>query len=183
MTRWILPIAILLSASACQLPDSDAGTAPPNPAPVATQAAPAPAPAPRSVANDPDWQNWPLADGKWFYTDQANRSEAGYIADNQKYIFGILCDKTSRSITLTLHDVRAGISNIIFATSFGRQNMAASFGQDSEGQFAKIALSANNLLLDQMIFSRGSIGLLVEKEPAMRIRTSAEMARTIEDCR
>lgn len=183
MTRWIPPIAILLSASACQLPDSDAGTAPPSPAPVAAQATPATAPDPRSVANDPDWQNWPLADGKWFYTDQTSRSESGYITDNQKYIFGILCDKTSRSITLTLHDVRADISKVTFATSFGSQNIAARFGQDREGQFAKIALNANNLLLDQMIFSRGSIGLLVEKEAAMRIRTSAELARTVEDCR
>ena len=183
MTKWFLPIAILLSASACQLPDSDAGTAPPNPAPVAAETAARPAPAPKPVFNDPDWQNWPLVDGKWFYTDQPGKSESGYITNGQKYIFGIICNKTSQSIILTLHDVRADISNVTFATSFGRQNVAASFGEDREGQFAKITLAANSLLLDQMIFSRGSIGLLVEKAQAVRIRTSAELARTIEDCR
>lgn len=183
MTRWIFPIAILFSASACQLPESDASTIPPNPAPVSTGTTPTPTPAQRPVVNDPVWQNWPIADGKWFYTDQTNRSESGYITDNQKYIFGVLCDKTARAIILTLHDVKADISNVTFATSFGSQSIAARFGQDREGQFAKITLNANNLLLDQMIFSRGSIGLLVEKQAAVRIRTSAELARTVEDCR
>jgi len=61
--------------------------------------------------------------------------------------------------------------------------MNGNAASDFEGRILGLNLSANDIVLDELIFSRGSFGLLVDEQQAIRVPTSSKLARVVEDCR
>ncbi|WP_438727284.1 hypothetical protein ACR9YC_10395 [Parasphingorhabdus sp. DH2-15] len=190
MIRIILPAMILCGSSSCLPPSNVADTSgQPEQAANAqeniTKTAPAESQSPvvAAVPNDADWQDWPLMAGQWMRSNDADAAFAAFVNPNGKSIFSIKCSKQRKSISIVRHNVHPGAAKLAITTTFGTRSMNGNSASDFEGGILGLSLSANNIVLDELIFSRGSFGLVVDDQKAIRIATSPKLARVVEDCR
>lgn len=184
MTRistYLIPLcATLILAGGCipkpaATPSARAPVAKPAPAPVTTQAEPAPAlPDPAS-----DWRIWPRIDGQWM----AKGNVAGLIDSERKSVFSVQCDADDNRISLIRHGIIADGKALTIRTSFGERTITGTRASDMEGAIIAIRLPQNDVLLDQIIYSRGYFGIATPGNQSVRIAASPEIARIVETCR
>lgn len=174
--------ATMILAGSC-IPQGDA--VPSFPAPIAAETAPAaPQPAPaRPVAAlpapDADWRVWPRVDGDWMVEGNV----AGLIDPARKSVFSIQCDADDDVISIVRHGVVADGKAVTIRTSFGQRTITGVRKADMEGAIIGIRLPRNDVLLDQIIYSRGYFGVETPGNQAVRIPAAPQIARVVEQCR
>jgi len=110
----------------------------------------------------------------------AGASTMARYADGQAPHFVILCDRATRRVTL----MRAGTTaelTIIATTRTAR--FPAGHVDHSSDAMSGVILSANDIFLDVIAFSRGKFAVTSPNLPDLVLPAWAEPARVIEDCR
>lgn len=167
---WVLAAGFATVAGCVQRP------APPPPAAIApTPPPPRPVPPPPPPAAD--WRDIPLTPGGWFYSSQADGSQAQFGGT----AFTVRCERARRQIVLS----RAGASTgnaMTVRTSFGARNFPVA---PRSTPFPAVAAgaTAHDPFFDSIAFSRGRFTVEVPGTPMLVIPAWPEPARVIEDCR
>lgn len=150
------------------------------PAPT-TVATPAPAP----VVAQPDYTNWldaPQTPGDWSYRDGSGLSYATFGQPGAAAIFGIECQKTSRTIRLVRGTSLAGPVPMRFRTETTERLVTANSLPDGRPMlFATI--QARDPLLDAIALSRGRFAVETGGLETLYLPAWPEISRVIEDCR
>lgn len=170
MRRIAAPLAFALLAVACTRsaapPPRKAASAPPP----ATIVPPPPA--------APDWRDVPLTPGAWFYAAAPGGSSARYGLSSAAALFEIACDRTARTVSLSL--LGHGGGGLTLRTSYSTYSVLF---RSSMKDKVVAALPANNRFLDEIAFSRGRFTVSDPGSPPLVLPAWAEPARVIEDCR
>jgi len=132
-----------------------------------------------------DWQEWPLREGTWALRIGANNVASFLANDSQQRLFGLACTSTTKSLSFTIYDVPANADTFGFATTFANRSFDLEANRSGAVTSNPVSfdIDPNNETLDEIIFSRGSFGVVAGDKPPFRIPTSAEFARVVEDCR
>ncbi len=169
MRRFLLPFAILPFISSCVAPQAPA-PAPPPPAPVI---APQP-PAPVADRYAGDWSVDDLTPGDWQYSG-GGQPAARFVQRNQP-LLSLRC--TGGVIAIERGGpLPSGASGLTLRTSYGERSLRAADGT------ARWLVPANDLLWDQIAYSRGRFLVEVSMMAPLILPTRAEVSRLIEDCR
>jgi len=128
----------------------------------ATPAAPSPAPA--------DWRNRPVTAGAWTWRSSAESSEA-LFSDGTGVQLVIRCTRASRRVSFSRSLIPTTVP-IRIATTSSERTLPPGNG-----------LLATDPLLDAIAFSRGRLWVDVQGASPLILRSAAEPARAIEDCR
>ncbi|HLL31918.1 MAG TPA: hypothetical protein VK403_13070 [Allosphingosinicella sp.] len=149
-----------------------AGKPAPAPAPAPEppiRQAPPPAPVPplpESSQQDPP--DPPLSPGDWSYAGDGLGSVARFGPSGAES-FSLRCDTSGRRIILFRQGSPAALR---VRTTYGQRALAPGAG-----------LAADDVLLDEMVFSRGRFTVEADGLPALIVPTWPEPARVVEDCR
>ena len=147
----------------------------PQPAPPAPQSRTAEPPRPLPEPPPAAWEDAPLAGGDWTYRDEGGSSVALFAA-NGAPLFQLRCS-AGREILLSL--AGEGQAPMIVRTSYGARSLAAEARQGM--LVARLAVS--DVLLDQMVFSRGRFAVEAAGSRRLVLPAWSEPARVVEDCR
>jgi hypothetical protein len=155
----------------------------------ATQPVPKAVPAPPSVANAglaeapraaADWRDGPLTEGTWRYVPGDAVSSARFGRDGATAVLIVRCDRASHQIAL-LRDGMA--TELSIMTSAGVERRAAGRIDEASVPMTGILFTANDALLDRIVFSRGRFAIGAPGLPVIVAPAWAEPARSIQDCR
>lgn len=171
------PCLVLLASCVGPAPERRPTPAP-APAPVErpTPAPPPAAPTPAAPApTAADWQYRPAAPGSWTYRSDAAGSVAQFGTQAS-----IRCDIATRRIRIA----RAGGTQgpLTIRTSFGAVGWPATASGGAMPELVAVR-AANDVVLDQIAYSRGRFALEAAGLPMLILPPWAEVARVIEDCR
>lgn len=137
---------------------SAAQAAAPATQPIAAQSAPA------------DWRTRPMTAGTWTWRNGADFSEA-LFSDSRGVQFTLRCTRSTRRVSFSRPGALASTPIRIATTSSERQ-----LGPGNSVAF-------NDPLLDAIAFSRGRLWISAGGTMPLVLRSGAEPARAIEDCR
>ncbi|UUR08410.1 hypothetical protein [Sphingomonas glaciei] len=126
------------------------------------QAAPQPAPA--------DWRIRPITAGAWTWRNAPDASEAVF-SDSRGVQLVIRCMRSTRRVSFSRAGLLAAAPIRIATTSSERQ-----LGMGN-------MVLANDPLLDAIAFSRGRLWVGASGAMPLILRSAAEPARAVEDCR
>lgn len=131
---------------------------------LAAQAAAVPSAAPR------DWLTRPLTAGIWTWRATAATSEAAF-SDSRGVQLTIRCDRATRRVSFSRTGAALAVSIRVATTTSER-----ALGPGNN-------VLENDPLLDAISFSRGRLWVDASGTMPMVLRSAAEPARSIEDCR
>lgn len=152
----------------------------PDRPPVAAPAAPSrPAPAPQAAAPAPvplGWQDRPVTPGDWNYQAEGAGSIAMFGPVGGASLLTIRCDRASRQIRV----LRAGAAPgpMTIRTSYGAVSWPPSGAAGGQ-----VVRAANDMVLDQIAYSRGHFAVEMQGIDMLILPAWAEVGRVIEDCR
>ena len=120
------------------------------------------------------------ADGRWTYASVPGGSEATFANSAAQPQFTIRCTRAARQVTIS--KPATGAAPFIFLWTSGlTRNVPASFNPATTRISA--TLSAFDVLLDAVAFTRGRLAVIVSGQPPLVLPAWSEAARVIEDCR
>jgi hypothetical protein len=173
--RSVAILGVMVAIAACVPRPRDQQPAPP---PQVQQPLPQPpAPPPPAIP----WQDAPLAQGAWYYSNTGSTSQALFGPPNSEAIFVVRCDRARREISLS----RAGTpsSNVMTVrTSTSARNYYVT-AQREPLPYVSAVLPGNDRFLDEMAFSRGRFAVENQGLAVLVLPTWPEPARVVEDCR
>ena len=175
-TRLLLLSMLLLVVGCTAEPQK----APPRPAPAPIPVRPvSPPPAPQPVPAPPsaEWQDMPLSDGTWSFSEQSLQASFGSSDPS----FVVRCDPRTRQVQLLRPGVATG-NTMVVRTSEMRRVLPLSISQDAAAA-PYASLGAEDSLLDGIAFSRGRFSIELPGMPMLVIPSWPEPARVIEECR
>jgi hypothetical protein len=117
-----------------------------------------------------DWRTRPLTAGAWTWRGTAEVSEAIFSDSRGRQLF-VRCTRATRSVSFSRTGA-APSASIRVATTSTQQQLPASN-----------SVLSNDPLLDAIAFSRGRLWVDVQGTLPLVMRSAAEPARSIEDCR
>lgn len=177
LTAFRLTAALLtataLAACAPRRPPPVPVPAPPPVLRPAPTPAPPPLPPPAIVA----WADAALSVGAWTYARDVGASVARF-GPAAAPTFSVRCNG-DRSVSVTRFGASTG-ATLTFRSSSTLRSLPAAAG-DPAGLTATV--SANDPLLDALVFSRGRFAVEAEGLPRLIVPTWPEAARVVEDCR
>ena len=144
-------------------------------------------PAPPSVRATPppppqaNWQDLPLAPGRWFYRSEGQNSLASFGPSENSASFTVRCDRSLRQVTLSREGITTG-NMLTVRTSYSARSLPLSI-QTAPLNSVFTNLPASDRFLDGMAFSRGRFTVEVPGMPMLVIPAWPEPARVVEDCR
>lgn len=144
-----------------------------------------PVPTPPPVATQPDYANWldaPQTPGDWSYRDGSGLSFATFGQSGTAAVFGIECQKASRTIRLVRGTSLAGPVPLRFRTETAERLVTANSQPDGRPMlFATV--QARDPLLDAIALSRGRFAVETAGLDTLYLPAWPEISRVIEDCR
>jgi hypothetical protein len=120
------------------------------------------------------------SDGRWTYATVPGGSEVTFANATALPQLTIRCARATRQVTIS--KPATGAAPFIFLWTSGlTRNVPASFNPAT----ARISatLSAFDVLLDAVAFTRGRLAVSVSGQPPLVLPAWSEAARVIEDCR
>lgn len=117
-----------------------------------------------------DWRTRPITAGAWTWRSAADSSEAVF-SDSRGPQLVIRCTRSTRRVSFSRTGATPTAPIRIATTSSERQLAPGN------------AVLANDPLLDAIAFSRGRLWVDVQGTVPLVLRSAAEPARSIEDCR
>lgn len=119
--------------------------------------------------------------GSWSYARLPDGSEARFIGATGGAQVVLRCARSVRRITISKAAAGPAPSLLLWTTGLSRTISAPGF--DAAAGRLNVQLSANDPLLDAMVFSRGRIAVGAGAMPALVVPSWPEIARVVEDCR
>jgi hypothetical protein len=121
-----------------------------------------------------------LTEGTWHYVPGDTISSARFGRSGAAAVLIIQCDRATHQIAL----MREGIATeLSIMTSAGIDRRAAGRIEEESVPMTGVLFTANDALLDRMVFSRGRFAIGAPGSPVIVAPAWAEPARSIEDCR
>ncbi len=177
--------ALPLLTAACCAPTPEPTPTPPivvqPPAPVT----PPPQPPRPTTVQQSAYENWldaPQTAGDWTYRDGTGLSFATFGAAGQPAVFGVECQKRSRTIRLVRGTSQQGPVPMRFRTETAERLLTAN-SQDDGRPMLMATLPASDRLLDAIALSRGRFAVETGGLETLYLPAWSEVTRVIEDCR
>nr|WP_314444310.1 hypothetical protein [uncultured Sphingomonas sp.] len=117
-----------------------------------------------------DWRTRPITAGAWTWRNAADASEAVF-SDSRGALLVIRCTRATRRVSFSRTGTASATPIRIATTSSERQLPLGNM------------LLANDPLLDAIAFSRGRLWVDARGAMPLVLRSAAEPARAVEDCR
>jgi hypothetical protein len=117
-----------------------------------------------------DWRTRPMTAGSWTWRTSADVSEAAF-SDSRGIQFVLRCTRATRRVSFSRPGAPVSTPIRIATTSSERQ---LGIGN---------AVAANDPLLDAIAFTRGRLWVAAGATMPLVLRSAAEPARAVEDCR
>lgn len=136
----------------------------------ALQAAATPVPQPASQPAPADWRTRPITAGSWTWRNAPDSSEA-LFSDSRGVQLVIRCTRSTRRVSFSRTGVVPAAPIRIATTSSERQLGPGNM------------VLATDPLLDAIAFSRGRLWVDARGAMPLILRSAAEPARAVEDCR
>ena len=124
----------------------------------------------QAAASPADWRTRPITAGAWTWRNTAEASEA-IFSDSRGPQFVVRCTRATRRVSFSRSGAAPASALRIATTSSERQLPPGNM------------LLAGDPLLDAIAFSRGRLWVDVQGTMPLVLRSAAEPARSIEDCR
>ena len=134
-----------------------------------------------SAAPAPDYSFAQPVGGNWSYVSLADGSEARFADASGNVQLALRCARSVRRVTISKPASAPAPSLVIWTSGVSRTLAAPGF--DAAAGRLNVQLSANDALLDAMVFSRGRIAVGAGAAPALVMPPWPEIARLVEDCR
>lgn len=147
------------------------------PAPV-HRPAPTPTPTPAPTPAPVEWQDRAATPGNWTYRAEGSGSVATFASPARGPLLTLRCDPAAARVSIAR--LGAGQGPMTVRTSFGAVSWPAA--ADGSGQLVATR-AANDMVLDQIAYSRGHFGVEAPGVEALILPAWAEVARVVEDCR
>lgn len=167
--------------AACCTPVPD-----PQPVPVpGPVAVPTPTPAPPPVLAAPAYDNWldaPQTPGDWTYRDGTQLSFATFSQSGAPAVFGIECQKASRTIRLVRGTSLSGPVPMRIRSETAERLLTANSLDDGRPMLIA-TLAARDPLLDAIALSRGRFAVETAGLETLYLPSWTEVTRVVEDCR
>jgi hypothetical protein len=119
--------------------------------------------------------------GAWSYSRLRDGSEARFVVATGAVQLALRCARSVRRVTISKASSAPSPSLLVWTTGASRTLAAPGF--DASSGRLNVQLSANDPLLDAMVFSRGRIAVGAGSAPALVVPPWPELARVVEDCR
>lgn len=171
----LLTLGVVAACVPRQAPPPPVAAPPPRPV-VVPRPTPTPPPPPPPVPNLA-WTDAPLSPGNWTYRPSAQGSAATYGSALPS--FTVRC-MGGGQVILSRAGAGAGARG---ALTFRTSSIARSVSAVVQPDGTTATLSANDPLLDALIFSRGRFSVEAPGAAPLIVPTWPELARVVQDCR
>lgn len=119
--------------------------------------------------------------GNWSYMPLADGSEARFTDASNNVQLALRCARSVRRVTISKPATAPAQSLFVWTSGMSRTLSAPGF--DAAAGRLNVQLSANDALLDAMVFSRGRVAVAAGTSPPLVVPPWPELARLVEDCR
>ena len=117
--------------------------------------------------------------GNWSYRPIGGGSEADFSDSGGHVRLTVRCTQATKIVSIIRAGALAGAQFLTITTSYGSRNLSAGFAAGN----LSAAVAANDLLLDEIAFSRGKWAIANPGVSALVMPSWADVARVVEDCR